>query len=132
MKIEEIKEIIQEFNSSDIDSLTIKSGEFEIDMKKTTNSPYVTETPHIIQEVPQQKLDYIKSPMVGTFYIASSPETKPFVNVGDKVSKGKVVCIIEAMKLMNEVEADKDGIITKILVQDGQIVEFDQPMFEIS
>ena len=73
----------------------------------------------------------VKSPMVGTFYGASSPGAAPFVNVGDTVKKGQTVCIIEAMKLLNEIEADADGVITQILAENGQPVEFGQPLFLI-
>ena len=71
----------------------------------------------------------IKSPMVGTFYRAASPGAKPFVDVGDAVKPGQAVCIIEAMKIMNEIESDIDGRVTQILVQNGQAVEFGQPLF---
>ncbi|MGL4766784.1 MAG: acetyl-CoA carboxylase biotin carboxyl carrier protein [Formosimonas sp.] len=73
----------------------------------------------------------VKSPMVGTFYGASSPGAAPFVAVGTAVKKGQTVCIIEAMKLLNEIEADADGVITQILVQNGDPVEFGQPLFII-
>lgn len=73
----------------------------------------------------------VKSPMVGTFYRASSPSAKPFAEVGQAVKEGQAVCIIEAMKIMNEIEADKAGTITKILVENGQPVEFGQPLFVI-
>ncbi len=73
----------------------------------------------------------IKSPMVGTFYAASSPGAKPMVEVGSVVKEGDPVCIIEAMKIMNEIEADKAGTITQVLVQNGQAVEFGQPLFII-
>lgn len=73
----------------------------------------------------------IKSPMVGVFYAAPAPDRPPFVNVGDTVSKGDVVCIIEAMKIMNEITADKSGTITEILVENGDVVEYDQPLFKI-
>lgn len=73
----------------------------------------------------------VKSPMVGTFYSASSPGSAAFVEVGSSVKKGETVCIIEAMKLLNEIEADADGIIKKILVENGQPVEFGQPLFII-
>jgi len=69
--------------------------------------------------------------MPGTFYTASSPETPNYVKIGDKVSKGDTLCIIEAMKIMNEIEAEKDGVIISILVDDGQAVEYNQPIFEI-
>ena len=73
----------------------------------------------------------IKSPMVGTFYTASSPTSEPFVSVGKQVKKGDIICIIEAMKLMNEVEAEVDGEIVEILVENEEMVEFDQPLFVI-
>jgi acetyl-CoA carboxylase biotin carboxyl carrier protein len=73
----------------------------------------------------------VKSPMVGTFYRASSPNAKPFADVGQTVKEGEAICIIEAMKIMNEIEADKSGTITKILCENGQAVEFGQPLFII-
>lgn len=73
----------------------------------------------------------VKSPMVGTFYRASSPNAKPFADVGQSVKEGEAICIIEAMKIMNEIEADKTGTITKVLVENGQPVEFGQPLFVI-
>jgi len=71
----------------------------------------------------------VKSPMIGTFYRSSNPDADPFVNVGDKVSKGKTVCIVEAMKLFNEIESEHSGTIVKILVDDASPVEYDQPLF---
>lgn len=73
----------------------------------------------------------VKSPMVGTFYRASSPNAKPFAEVGQTIKEGEAICIIEAMKIMNEIEADKSGTITKILCENGQAVEFGQPLFVI-
>ncbi len=73
----------------------------------------------------------VKSPMVGTFYRSSSPGAKPFAEVGDQVKEGQAICIIEAMKIMNEIECDKTGTITKILAENGQAVEFGQPLFII-
>jgi acetyl-CoA carboxylase biotin carboxyl carrier protein len=74
---------------------------------------------------------YIHSPMVGTFYRASGPGEKPFINVGDTVDENTTVCIIEAMKVMNEIKSEKRGIITKIMVEDAIPVQFDSPLFEI-
>ena len=74
----------------------------------------------------------VKSPLVGTFYAAASPEDEPYVKAGDTIKKGQVLGIIEAMKLMNEVESDMDGRIEAILVENGQMVEFGQPLFRIS
>ena len=74
----------------------------------------------------------VKSPMVGTFYRSPSPDAAPFVEVGQAVNAGDVICIVEAMKMMNQIEADKSGTITAILVEDGEPVEFDQPMITIA
>jgi len=73
----------------------------------------------------------VKSPMVGTFYRASSPGAKPFVEIGDSIKEGETICIIEAMKILNEIEADKSGTVTKILCENGQAVEYGQPLFII-
>ena len=73
----------------------------------------------------------MKSPLVGTFYAAPSPEQPPYVKVGDSVTKGQVIGIIEAMKLMNEIESEKDGVIKEILVNNADVVEYDQPLFVI-
>ena len=73
----------------------------------------------------------VKSPMVGTFYRASSPGAKPFVEIGDTIKEGETICIVEAMKILNEIEADKAGTVTKILVDNGQAVEYGQPLYVI-
>lgn len=73
----------------------------------------------------------ITSPMVGTFYSKPSPDSESFVNVGDKISKGKVLCIVEAMKLMNEIESEYDGIVAECLINEGEMVEYGQPLFKI-
>ena len=78
-----------------------------------------------------QRLVTITSPIVGTFYRSPTPEASPFVELGSKVNKGQVLCIVEAMKLMNEIESDADGIIVKILVENGQPVEYGEPLFLI-
>jgi acetyl-CoA carboxylase biotin carboxyl carrier protein len=80
---------------------------------------------------PEETGHVVKSPMVGTFYRSSSPGAKPFAEVGNQVKEGDPICIIEAMKIMNEIEADKAGTITKILCENGQAVEFGQPLFVI-
>lgn len=73
----------------------------------------------------------VKSPMVGTFYRASSPGAKPFVEVGQSIKEGEAICIVEAMKILNEIEADKSGTVTQILVENGQAVEYGQPLFVV-
>jgi acetyl-CoA carboxylase biotin carboxyl carrier protein len=80
---------------------------------------------------PEAEAHVVKSPMVGTFYRSSAPDSKPFVEIGQAVKAGETVCIIEAMKLLNEIECDRDGVIKEILVENGQPVEFGQPLFAI-
>jgi acetyl-CoA carboxylase biotin carboxyl carrier protein len=82
-------------------------------------------------ETPAETGHWIKSPMVGTFYRSSSPGGKPLAEIGMQVKEGEPICIIEAMKIMNEIEADKSGTVTRILCEDGQAVEFGQPLFVI-
>jgi acetyl-CoA carboxylase biotin carboxyl carrier protein len=82
--------------------------------------------------IPQVAVNHmVKSPMVGTFYRSASPGAKAFVEVGDNVKQGDTICIIEAMKILNEIEADKSGIVRRILSQNGEAVEYGQPLFEI-
>jgi len=90
------------------------------------SAPAAAATP---EPAPEHEGYVFKSPMVGTFYRAPSPDAKPFVEVGQAVKEGQTICIIEAMKLMNEIEADKSGVIKAILVENGQPVEYGQPLF---
>ncbi len=110
------------------------SGESAVPLSKE-------EIDNLLDSVPQDKKaeensatgngKFIKAPIVGTFYQSASPEKPPYVNVGDTVSKGDIVCIIEAMKFMNEVTSEENGKITEILVEDGQFVEFGEPLFRL-
>lgn len=84
-----------------------------------------------VKEEEDSNLSIITSPMVGTFYSAASPDTPAFVKVGDIISKGKIICIIEAMKLMNEIESEYNGEIVECLIKDGDMVEYGQPLFKI-
>ena len=112
------------------------------------SAQYQTAVQPVLQSVPQSVVqnnagagassseepltgNIVKSPLVGTYYAASSPDSAPFVKVGDKVTKGQVLGIVEAMKLMNEIESEFDGIVKEILVENEQMVEFGQPMFVI-
>lgn len=147
MSIETIKTLIHEFNDSNLTKLKLNYEDFEIELEKsqelsgtqvvavqpvtTQFAPVATAEVNINTGVAPEAKQYIKSPMVGTFYTASSPDSKPFASVGDHVKKGDVVCIVEAMKLMNEVEAEIDGEIVEILVKNEEMVEFDQPLFVI-
>lgn len=84
----------------------------------------------VVAEVPLAPAGHaVKSPMVGTFYRSSAPGAKPFVEVGDSIKAGETICIIEAMKILNEIEADKSGVVTQILCENGQAVEYGQPLY---
>jgi acetyl-CoA carboxylase biotin carboxyl carrier protein len=146
MTFEEIKELIEVFDESNLAKLNIKNGDFKIELDKTSSvnvtpqitpqlQPQQTQTQQVVTQTPtpqvEENIDYIKSPMVGTFYQAPAPGKPPYVKIGDKVKKGQVVCIVEAMKIMNEVEAEFDCEILDILVEDGQAVEFDTPLFKV-
>lgn len=146
MDIKLIKELMNEFKESDLTKIKLKSDEFEFELERTVQmvpmvQPSITPVPQQVAttqiniEAPGESKaisgNQIKSPMVGTFYLSSAPDKPPFVQVGSKVKKGDTICIIEAMKLMNEVEADRDGEIVEILVENEAMVEFDQPMFII-
>ncbi|SFO97863.1 acetyl-CoA carboxylase biotin carboxyl carrier protein [Hydrogenimonas thermophila] len=146
MNLKEIKELIKVFNSSDLSKLKVENGDFGLTLEK--GGVAVATAP--VQAAPVQQVqasapveapvaeaekkvadnaDKITSPMVGTFYRAPSPDSPPFVNVGDTVRKGQTLCILEAMKIMNELEAEFDCKILDILVEDGQPVEYDMPLF---
>jgi acetyl-CoA carboxylase biotin carboxyl carrier protein len=151
MKIKEIRELIDFISSSGLAEVNIETEEFKISVKKNavvtnvteitgpapvTSQPTIngTEAPTPAQQAAAEKKEQdkyitIKSPMVGTFYKAANPEAEPFIKVGDTVSTGQPVCIIEAMKLFNEIESDVSGTIVKILVENASPVEFDQPLF---
>ena len=147
MNLKEIKELIKVFNSSDLSKLKVEDGDFGLTLEKggtavTTapiqtipvqqvNTPAVAESSAVaeVEKKVVDNADKITSPMVGTFYRAPSPDSPPFVNVGDTVRKGQTICILEAMKIMNEIEAEFDCKIVKVLVDDGQPVEFDMPLF---
>ena len=100
------------------------------DQELSSSAPAVASPSTLAPEIPQGNM--MKSPMVGTFYRAPNPESPDFVKVGDLVKVGQTLCIIEAMKLLNEIECEFDGVVKQILVDNGQGVEFDQPLFVIA
>ena len=153
MDIRKIKKLIELITDSDVEEIEIKEGEESIRInrrKQVISTPtYMPEqhpstvsiNAHSIDShtinpqidiQPAIKINSINSPMVGTFYRAPSPESAPFVEVGQSVKKGDVICIIEAMKMMNQIEAGRNGIIESIDVEDGQPIEFDQALFTLS
>ena len=114
-----VEEALKEDASEDNSSTTTAVSDINQDEP-------IDDTPAI-----EENLEYQKAPLVGTFYASSKPEEPPFVKVGDKVSKGQIICIIEAMKIFNEIESDFDGIIIEILAEDSNPVEFNQSIFSI-
>jgi acetyl-CoA carboxylase biotin carboxyl carrier protein len=148
MKFEEIKELIELLSQKDISRLKIKDKNFEIVLEKglfserrpkekatpsvpTPTSTPLSEPPKEQKKVAELEGTVITSPMVGTFYIAPSPDSPPFIKVGDSVRQGTTLCILEAMKIMNELEAEFDCKILEVLVQDGEPVEYDKPLFRV-
>ena len=148
MDIKQIQDLIKFVAKSGVNEVAIEEEDFKITIKTNQAPTYVTATvptpapPQPVAPVPaeapkpaapkaEDTSNYltIKSPMIGTFYRSSSPDKPVFVNVGDEITAGKVVCIVEAMKLFNEIESEISGKIVKILVDDAQPVEYDQPLF---
>ena len=147
MDIRKVKKLIEMLEASDLEELEITEGEESVKLVKRTtqsnsskeikeqiSSPKTEETEQQATNEKVQEIEgeEITSPMVGTFYTASSPGADAFVKVGDKVNEGDVVCIVEAMKMMNEIKSDFSGTVSKILVENSDPVEFGQPLFIIS
>jgi len=157
LKIQEIREIIKLVDASNLDEFVYEHEGSKIQLKKhveaTNTTPYVRnaveavaqptaqpvqaapvkEAQAVVENQPEvastDHLHKITSPMVGTFYASPSPDAAAYVSVGDKVKANAVVCIIEAMKLFNEIEAEVDGEIVEILAENGQLIEYGQPLF---
>ncbi|PSF08285.1 acetyl-CoA carboxylase biotin carboxyl carrier protein subunit [Marinobacter fuscus] len=154
MDIRKIKKLIELLEESDVEELEIQEGDDSVRISRRREpaagghyvSHYAAPAPQAAAPAPAPAAEAapaapapavpaghsVKSPMVGTFYRAPSPTATPFVEVGQKVNVGDVICIVEAMKMMNQIEADKAGTVTEILVENGQPVEFDQPLVAIS
>ena len=147
MDLRKIKKLIELLEESNISEIEVKEGEEAIKLSRASNlqqlnpqsvtpvsQPIINEASQAVVPAPEKNIpdgDTITSPMVGTFYRSASPDSKPFVEKGQKVSKGDTVCILEAMKMMNQVTAEKNGTIVDILVDDAEPVEYGQPLFII-
>jgi len=144
METKEIQKLIDFISNSGLDEVNIETADLKLNIKRYSHvapvvsaAPVAVAPPSVAAPAPVEptpapvasNLVTIKSPMIGTFYRAAGPDKPNFVEVGDEVSVGKVVCIIEAMKLFNEIESEVSGRIVKILVDDATPVEFDQPLF---
>lgn len=155
MEFKQIQELLKAVNKSNISKLKVKEGDFEITIEQASGEmpQYVAVQPQVVASQPiaapapspaapvaespapavtptvADNTITIKSPMIGTFYRSSSPDADPFVKEGDKISVGQTVCIVEAMKLFNEIESEVSGKIVKVLLDNASPVEFDQPLF---
>ena len=155
MDLRKLKTLIDLVEASDISELELTEGEEKVKISRQNNKaqslapvnyvqqpiqPPMNQQPQAHTEESLGKVDTttidnkdaITSPMVGTFYRSASPDSAPFIDIGSTVKKGETLCIVEAMKILNEIESDKEGTISKILIENGQPVEFGQPLFEIS
>ena len=141
MELEDLKELIEFLKETDITELQMEKDGIKVKIKREKflsplelpiqKSMGLQEKIVIETEEETQGLITVTSPIVGTFYRSPSPEAAPFVEVGSNVNKGQVLCIVEAMKLMNEIESEVDGVVVKILVENGQPVEYGEPLFLI-
>lgn len=151
MKAKEIQELIDYISNSGLAEVKIKTEEFELSIKKYADSAPVAQAPVVVSApapapaptpvaapapapvaapaATPSNLVEIKSPMIGTFYLTPNPDSAPFVSEGSSIKAGQTVCIIEAMKLFNEIESEISGKIVKILVSNATPVEYDQPLF---
>ena len=148
MDIRKVKKLIELLEESDINEIEIKEGEESVRISRASSAMLVAAAAPAMQSapvmqaaapaivaapsVPEATGHAVTSPMVGTFYRCPSPGAPAFSEVGQTVKEGDVICIIEAMKMMNQIEADKSGTVTAILVADGEAVEFDQPLVTIA
>mgnify|MGYP000217013659 FL=1 len=148
MEFEKMIELIKTVSDSNLTQFQIEEDGFKLSMKTDKQSKVVVQKqesiPKEIQSVAMDEIkpaeqkeikkaegNVVKSPLVGTFYSASSPDFAPFVKVGDTVKKGQVLGIVEAMKLMNEIESEFDGVVKEIQIENEQVVEYGQPLFVI-
>ena len=153
MDIRKVKKLIELLEESGIDELEIREGEESVRISRHSNkafagqpiyaaapapvaAPIAAAAPAAAAEAaapaaPKLNGNVVRSPMVGTFYRSPSPTTASFVEVGQSVKKGDILCIVEAMKMMNHIEAETSGVIESVLVENGQPVEYDQPLFTI-
>lgn len=139
MDYEQIKQLMKDMENSKLESISIELADgTKVSMKKQTkeknevvNNAEQTQAENKKENENKEEYKTVTSPMVGTFYTKASPTSQPFVKVGDRVKKGDVLCVIEAMKLMNEIESDVDGEIVEICAKDEDVVEYGTVLFKI-
>ncbi len=143
LDLDVLKDIIQILKDEDLSEICIEQNDVKVKVKRSIDQTITaiqgaailtsqTETEYFPEaDSSLEELVIIPAPMVGTFYRAASSDAEPFVDIGDKIKAGQVICVVDAMKLMNEITTDIDGEVVEILLEDGQAVEYDQPMFRI-
>ena len=147
MDIRKVKKLIELLEASSVDEIEIKEGEESVRISRNTGAPIAMAAPVAAPAMPApaalapspvtpeaaapSAANAVKSPMVGTFYRSPSPDAAPFVEVGQNVRVGDVLCIVEAMKMMNQIEADRAGTVTAVHAENGDPVEFDQPLITV-
>ena len=136
MTNQELNDLLARFEGSSLSKLKLSTQEFTIEMERAVSAPAAPVIPAAaaapaVPAAAGPEGDAITAPMVGTFYAASAPEQPPFVKVGDRVTRGQTLCIVEAMKLMNEIMAEMDGEIVEICAENGQVVDYGCPLFRI-
>ena len=150
MDIRKVKKLIELLEASSVDEIEIREGEESVRISRNTAAPIAMAAPVAAPAIPAPvapasaapapsapeaaasiAANAVKSPMVGTFYRSPSPDAAPFVEVGQSVRAGDVLCIVEAMKMMNQIEADRAGTVTAIHAENGEPVEFDQPLITV-
>lgn len=155
MNLKDVKDLIEMLQGTDVVEVEVERGGVRIKVRRDGGFPHASQAPvypviaHALQSPAPgagltgvaepapaeaglpENVFLVRAPLVGRFYRAPAPEAAPYVEVGDLVRKSQVLCVIEAMKLMNQIEADQGGVVRAVLVQDGQPVEFGEPLFEI-
>lgn len=143
MDIEKINSIVELFKNSGLDEMTLELKDFKINLKNNKVEYVAKEVVNVVEksspvkvekieeQVNDTKGEWIKAPFVGTFYAAPSANEAPYVKVGQKINKGDVICILEAMKVMNEIKSNKSGTVLEIKAQNGNMVEFDEELILI-
>jgi len=139
MEMKKVRELIKIFEKSEVHKIEVEQDGLRIKLEKETKqvvqaTSQVAQMPVVEEKVIEPTEDNstkVKAPLVGTFYTAPSPDAEPFVSKGTTVKKGDVLCIIEAMKVMNEIQAPESGVVKEILVNNGDMVEFDQVIMKI-
>ncbi len=136
LPLEEVERLVELLQESGVGEIRVRQGEMEISVKARPEAPAPQAVPQGVPEVvepePSPEMDglhAVRSPVVGTFYLAPAPGEDPYVQVGDAVSAGQTMCIVEAMKLMNEIVADVSGEVVEVLAENAGGVEYDQPLF---